>query len=376
VVLEAADDGIVDDATGQILSPSKPWMARVVSAVREGKLSPAAADSIASGLGSPNSAVSADELTRAATMLCTEGIGVDGRPGLDADRLFKRARQLRDELDLEGVKVREEERREQRGATVADLPNGMSRLVWIMDPETAAPVKQLVDRATSPKLGGVRFVDKERGALSKAILDDPRTPAQLASDALLQLLRQGANAPTDFLLGSGAPVIKIAATRKAVESHRGLANIEGRVDTVSIETLERHLCNGTEESTNFDVSGIPLDMGHDQRLFTRRQKEVLALKWGGGACPDCDRPPSWTESHHIKWVKRDRGRTDIADGILLCKYHHLLFHNYGWEIERNDLGQYWLIPPTSIDPEQKPIPLEPKGGVMRDLDRQWGERTG
>ncbi|HEX3679516.1 MAG TPA: HNH endonuclease signature motif containing protein, partial [Galbitalea sp.] len=213
-------------------------------------------------------------------------------------------------------------------------------------------------------------------AQSKTILDDPRTPAQLTSDALLQLLLQGADAPTDFLLGSGAPVIKIAATRKAVKTRRGPAHIEGRAFAVSIETLERHLCNGTEETTNFDKNRIPLDMGHDQRLFTKRQKDVLAVKWGGCACPDCDRPPSWTESHHIKWVKRDGGRTDIADGILLCKYHHLLFHNYGWEIERNDLGQYWLIPPTSIDPAQKPILLEPKGGVMRDLEREQRERTG
>lgn len=370
MVLEAANDGLVDSSTGEISAAGQPWLAVVAKLAQSGRLSPAAAASIAHGLGTPSGAVSIDQLTFAASALCDEALGVDGRPGLDADRLFSRARQLRDELDLDGVKLREAEQREQRGMRFFDLPTGMSRLIWDLDPETAAPIKQLFDRATSPKLGGVRFVDPKQAAVSKSILDDVRTPAQLASDAFLQLLMQGADAPTNFLLGSGAPVIKIAATRSTVDTRRGLVHIEGRRDAVTIDLLERHSCNGIEESTNFDQNGIPLDMGRDQRLFTRRQKGVLALKWGGCACPDCDRPPSWTEAHHIKFYQRDEGKTDIADGILLCKYHHLLFHNFGWEIERNDAGQYWLTPPPTADPEQKPILLQPKGGVMRDLERE------
>ena len=51
----------------------------------------------------------------------------------------------------------------------------------------------------------------------------------------------------------------------------------------------------------------------------------------------------------------------------MCKHHHLLFHNNGWEIERNAVGEYWLIPPKSHDPEQNPILLQPKGNNMRDL---------
>jgi Domain of unknown function (DUF222) len=389
MVLEAANEGLLDVATGEVATSSKPWLSALGEAVRAGRVSPAAADSISSGLGTPNSAVSAEDLRGAVAILCAEATGADvpngngpngdgpngdGRPRADADKLFKRARQLRDELDLDGVKVREAEQVELRGMKYSRFPTGMSRLIWDMDPETDALVKPLFDRATSPKLGGVRFVDSTQAALAKSILDDTRSPSQLASDAFLQLLLQGADAPTDFLLGSGAPVIKIAATRTTAETRRGLVHIEGHTDAVSVETLERHLCNGTEETTNFDENGIPLDMGHDQRLFTRRQKGVLALKWGGCACPDCPRPPSWTEAHHIKWVKRDKGKTDIADGILLCKYHHLLFHNYGWEIERDERGDYWLFPPTGSGPEQNPILLEPKGGVMRDLQRERERR--
>jgi hypothetical protein len=317
MVLEAADDGRVDPFSGEVSVPSKPWMAEAVANVRAGRLSLAAADSIASGLRKPNSAVTVDDLTRAVATLCADGVGVDGLPGVDPDELFKRARQLRDELDLDGVKIREDEQRELAGITYKRFASGMSRIVWDMDPETDAYVKPIYDRATSPKLGGVRFVDTAQAALAKKIFEDTRTPARVASDAFLQLLLQGADAPTDFLLGSGAPVIKIAATRTTRETRRGLVHLEGHTDAISVETLERHVCNGTEVTTNFDENGIPLDMGRDQRLFTKRQKDVLALKWGGCAHPDCPRPPSWTEAHHIKFFDRDKGKTDIADGMPL-----------------------------------------------------------
>ena len=372
MLLEAENEGVVDAVSGEVSVPSKPWMRTVVEAVRSGRLTLAAADSIATGLGNPNSAVSVEDLTRAASTLCGEGVGGDGHAGMDADRLLKRARQLRDELDLDGVKLREEEQHQQRGIRYQRFATGMSRLTWDMDPETNAQVKQLLDRATSPKLGGVRFVDASQAARAKSILDDTRSPAQLGSDAFLQLLREGADAPTGFLLGSGAPVVKIAATRTTRDTRRGLIHLEGHSDAVSVETMERLACDGAEETTNFDENGIPLDMGRDQRLFTKRQKGVLALKWGGCAHPTCDRPPSWTEAHHINFFKRDTGKTDIADGILFCKYHHLLFHNYGWEVHRDTGGDYWLIPPKKNDPQQTPILLAPKGGVMRDLEREGG----
>jgi hypothetical protein len=50
--------------------------------------------------------------------------------------------------------------------------------------------------------------------------------------------------------------------------------------------------------------------------------------------PDCERPASRCEYHHIYWA-RDTGRTDLADAILLCRHHHLLLHNNGSEIRRD-----------------------------------------
>ena len=81
--------------------------------------------------------------------------------------------------------------------------------------------------------------------------------------------------------------------------------------------------------------------------------------WG-----DCEREPSWCEAHHTKQWKRDGGCTNIDDGILLCKHHHLLLHDHGWEIVREG-GEFYLVPPVGIDPEQRPIHLPSKSRALR-----------
>jgi hypothetical protein len=120
-------------------------------------------------------------------------------------------------------------------------------------------------------------------------------------------------------------------------------------------------------SVSFDDAGRPLDVGREQRLFTKRQRVALAVRDGGCMWFGCQRPPSWCEAHHIVFWQRDGGETNVDDGILLCKHHHLLAHNNGWEIARDDQSRYWLTPPTEVDPEQKPVLMTSKSGAMRDL---------
>jgi hypothetical protein len=85
----------------------------------------------------------------------------------------------------------------------------MKRLIWDYDPVTAGVVDDIYDRATSPRRGGPRFVDSEAVARAEALERDERTTEQIASDAFTELLRQAASAPTDVLLGKGAPAVRV-----------------------------------------------------------------------------------------------------------------------------------------------------------------------
>lgn len=344
--------GVLAHAAAGTTADERPWLASVGAAVIADGLGVEAAQSIANGLGAPTSSISADQLAAAAQQLCSEA------GGTDADRLFRRARELRDELDPEGIATREEARREQRALRFHRRPDGMSSLIWLLDPESAAIVSDAYDRATSPKRGGPRFVETDAAHQAARIAHDPRSTEQLASDVFLELVRQGANADSTQLLGSGAPSVRVVVTSTVLRQRRGAAHLEGQTEPVSVETAERLACAGSTIQIPF-AGGQPLDVGREHRLYTHRQRIALATRDGGCRWPGCDRPPSWTEAHHINHWARDGGRTDVADGILLCRYHHLLAHNNAWEITR-DGAEYWLVPPPTVDAAQRAIAMPPR----------------
>jgi hypothetical protein len=362
LVREAATDGDVDPATGEQFEAKEPWLVAVAEAVHAGRLSVGAADAIRTGLGTPSDSVDAFALAGAARQLCEEAAA------LDVDRLLRRARELRDDLDESGIADREREQFERRSLRHFRLVNGMGRVMWDLDPENYAVVTELYDRATSPKRG-VRFVSGEKKETADRILGDPRTIEQLASDTMLSLLQAGATADPSQILGTGGAAIRVLVTKKTVETGKGHGRIEGTPQPISLRTVERLTCTGGTTEVAIGAFGQPLDVGREKRFFTKKQRIALAVRDGACLFGTCERPPSLTEAHHIKHWKRDGGRTDIRDGVLLCKFHHLLVHNNGWEIERV-ADEYFLIPPPDIDPTRKPRPMPSKSAAMHDLRRQ------
>jgi len=350
---------VPDAVTGEVFG-DRPWLVPVGRAIAVGILSPAAAEAIRNGLGTPSPGVSVADLTVAVEQLCDEAAT------LDADRLFRRARELRDLLDEVGIADHERERRARRGLKFWRRPDGMGRLSWDLDPESSAVVGEIFDRVTSPKRGGPRFVDEQTRAEAEAVCADERTTEQYASDVFLQLLRQGVDADSSRLLGGTPPAVRVLVTADCLTNRHGHGHIEGETDPVSIETVERIACSTGILPIVFDDQGQALNLGREQRLFSPRQRTVLAARDGGCLWPGCDRPPSWTEAHHIEFWSRDHGHTDIDNGILLCKHHHLLAHDHHWEITRQR-GHYWLTPPPDIDAAQQPRRMSSKSATLREL---------
>ena len=339
-------------------SSSQPWLAEVGRAVSAGSLSVAAAESIQSGLGSPSGSVTVSLLASAVDRLL--------QLNLDPDRLFRRARDERDEMDAQAVVGREYRQRAARALRFTTRPDGMGRVTWDLDPESAARFRDLYDRATSPRRGGPRFVSATDAAAATAVERDERTTEQLASDVFLHLLAHGADADSNELLGSGAPVLRIVVAATALASREGFGVIEGTSQALSIASIERATCTATTVAVHVDAEGEVLDIGREQRLHTRRQRSALATRDGGCRWPGCDRPPSWCEAHHIRHWQRDGGRTSVENGILLCRHHHLLAHNNGWEIARRP-GGFVLVPPASVDPDQRGVPMPTKSRVVEQV---------
>jgi hypothetical protein len=412
----------VNPTTGELVTPTEPWLVGVGRALTRG-LSVEAAESMRRGLGEPTEAVPSDALRAAADQLCHEA------ERMDPDRLYLRARRLRDELDAAGIGLREEERRQKRSLTMVQQRDGMARLVWLLDPETYAVVGDAYDRLTSPRRGGPRTGDGRDAEQVAQIDADERTTEQLASDGFAQLLQNGVATDPSLVLGTGVPAVRILTTRpfsagassdltdpsesvdspNLVDAHEDEAHehvcqdarahrhahgpndgrvaaaserfgpgwIEGAADPVSPETVARLVCTGSTSTIEFNETGQPIDVSSEQRLFSGRQRRGLGSRDGGCRWTNefgigtCDRPPSWTEAHHVEHWARDGGRTTIRNGILLCKHHHLTLHNNGWEICR-DSSDYWLIPPVAVDPNQTPRLMVSRSPAYEQLRRQSG----
>lgn len=337
-----------------------PWLADVAAAVSTGDLSLDAADAIRAGLGTPTEEVPSDALALAARTLVTLA------PTVTIEALAVRAREERLALDLLLVIERENALRQRRSLTLHRQADGMTRLTALLDPESAALVTSVFDGVTSPRRGGPRFVDESAAAQEQAILDDPRTTEQLALDTFVQLIEIGAVTKPEHMVGRSGPAVQVLVTRRDLHTGVGFGTIEGQTEPISLATVERHVCSAGLETVIFDEYGQLLNVEREQRLYSRAQRRALAARDGGCRFPGCQRPPSWTEAHHIRHWKRDRGPTNIENGILLCKHHHLLVHNNGWEIT-HERGDYWLIPPRSVDAQQRPILMPSRSPVARRL---------
>jgi len=371
---------VVAPGQGGAFPPAPSHLGPAISAVRAGIHSTAALEAIRTGLGEPTESITADALHAACERL------VEAAGALDVDRLHRLARHLRENLDSDAIADRERAQRRARSFRLVALPDGMTRATWLLDPESAAHVRELVDRAVSPKRRTVQFSNHGDAEKAARIANDDRTTEQYASDAMLHLLISGADVDSSMMLGTGAPSVRVLVTARdlvrgagsgsgsgsgsGASFSSGSGSFEAAVGqpdgvALSLPTVHRLMCEGTHTPILIGSTGQPLDVGRTQRLFTARQRIALSARDGGCRWPGCERPPSWCEAHHVDHWKRDGGSTDVEAGILLCRHHHLLLHDQNWSIVKaGPSAEFQLLPPVSVDPLQRPRP-------MPSRSREW-----
>jgi hypothetical protein len=70
----------------------------------------------------------------------------------------------------------------------------------------------------------------------------------------------------------------------------------------------------------------PLDLGRTRRLFSPDQRKALIVRDRQCRVEGCTIPAAWCEAHHYGTPWSRGGRTDLADGMLLCSHHHHRIH--------------------------------------------------
>jgi hypothetical protein len=195
-------------------------------------------------------------------------------------------------------------------------------------------------------------LDAEGGALVKTALEafiDPsadgaRTAGQKRADALVELSSQrlGAGLLPPRGVRSHLAVTTTNETLKRVPESAA-AEILG-CGTVPGETARRLSCDATVTALEIDGDGNPLDVGRTRRTVNGRLRQALVERDRGCRFPGCDRPPEWTDAHHIEhWA--DGGRTSIDNLVLLCRRHHRRVHEGCWRLRWRLRNELVALPP-------------------------------
>jgi len=94
---------------------------------------------------------------------------------------------------------------------------------------------------------------------------------------------------------------------------------------VSPQALRMLCCDATVIPIILNGAGQPLDVGRATRTIPDGLRRAVAARDQGCAHPGCDRPPSWSEVHHIhEW--EHGGETTLSNLVMLCKIHHRQMH--------------------------------------------------
>jgi hypothetical protein len=353
------------DAAASGFGGAGPFAA-IVSGLVSGDLGVEGADRVIRVLSPVADSVAPDVLRQATSTLVMEGATCN------VDELAALARGVRDTLDRVGVADREQRLRAQRSLRKSAVVEGLRRVTLVLDPESDAILTGAIEAAMSPRLGGPRFVDPADQDRAAGLVDDPRTNEQMALDVLVDLVRIGVDRDDGAILGSSKPALRVTISlddlTRAVDAFghehpdtdTGVGWLEGSSEPFSAATARRVLCDAGALPIVLGGASEPLDLGRTRRLFTTAQRVALTNRDGGCRWPECDRPPSWCEAHHINPYSTG-GKTDLAQGVLLCRRHHLLLHNNGWRIQHPpNPGELLLTPPRSIDPARRPRPMPTK----------------
>lgn len=323
--------------TGEAAPPRHP---HVADALKSGSIGMPAASAIIRMLD--RVAIRADRLEsdRVEQILATQAAG------LSLDQLAKVIARAEAHLDPDGLEPKE---RDARGARTLHIfeRDGMIHINGKTDIESGAPIKLAIEALVTAEFrsGG----DDTNGPDA-----DLRSIPQRQADALTQLALHALGCEHDDLPLGGATVV-VRMSLDDLTSGEGHATIDGIDQPISIAAARRMAAGGGVIPAVLGERGEVLDWGRKKRFFTKPQR--LAFGERDGGCAGCGAPPGRTRAHHLNWWKRDKGRTDLKDGVLLCEPCHHRIHDNGWEILIEDSSirsRVWFIPPAHVDPDRTP----------------------
>jgi len=117
----------------------------------------------------------------------------------------------------------------------------------------------------------------------------------------------------------------VHVSQEQLREGAGAAVLESGAE-LSIGEARRLACSAGILPLVLSGGSVPLDLGREQRLFTRGQAIALSSQHERCAAEGCERPFAWCELHHLRpWS--EGGSTDLENAVPLCGFHHRRIHD-------------------------------------------------
>jgi hypothetical protein len=183
-----------------------------------------------------------------------------------------------------------------------------------------AILNRVIQSMTAPR--------RARLGASRAQAGDAASRQDWAHQAGLAFVELLEHLPTDRLHTKTAATVVITLDHARLASAVGAAGLDTG-DVTSAGELRRLACGAGLIPAVLGGPSLPLDLGRTSRLFSEHQRVALATRHTSCAVDGCERPFAWTELHHRQPWSRG-GRTDLADAVPLCGFHHRRIHDPGY----------------------------------------------
>ena len=165
---------------------------------------------------------------------------------------------------------------------------------------------------------------------------DDRLLPQRYGDALVELASGGRPAN-----------IQVTATIETLKGLAGAAGAEMEFSLpISSASLQRMACDCSVTRVLLSQESVVVDIGRSRRMITGPARKALNARDGHCRWPGCERPASWCDGHHIvHWI--EGGTNEPNNLVLLCRRHHRMVHEGGWQLVKCDDGQIITLAPSS-----------------------------
>jgi hypothetical protein len=113
-------------------------------------------------------------------------------------------------------------------------------------------------------------------------------------------------------------------------------------DLLDAGTIRRLACDAELIPIVLGGDSEPLDVGRQERLFTKGLRTAVVQRDRCCSFPGCERPPTWCRVHHVKhWI--NGGTTCLENSALLCERHHVIVHRDNRTATVTPTGVRWHV---------------------------------